>query len=87
MYTWGSGKEGALGHSNYDDLLLPKKVEGLGKITKIQCGGDFAVCLDTDGKMYSFGRNTYGQLGITGANAYKEATPTQISLSRLADPD
>ena len=36
--------------------------------------------------MYSFGHNTYGQLGITGANAYKEARPTKLSLSRLIQP-
>ena len=36
--------------------------------------------------MHSFGRNTYGQLGVTGANAYKEPTPTKLSLSRLIQP-
>ena len=36
--------------------------------------------------MYSFGRNSYGQLGITGANAYKESEPTKLKISRLIQP-
>lgn len=86
VYSWGSGKEGALGHGDYEEQLLPKKVETLNNIVKIQCGGEFVVCLDSDGHLYSFGKNTYGQLGLTGVNAYKEANPQKISLSRLAVP-
>ena len=43
VYTWGSGKEGSLGHEDYEDQLLPKKVEGLSNIVRIQSGGDFNI--------------------------------------------
>ena len=42
--------------------------------------------MDNEGNMYSFGKNTYGQLGITGVNAYKEWTPQKVSISKLAEP-
>lgn len=87
VYTWGFGREGALGHGDYEDLYLPKQIEGLNNITSIKCGGDFVICKDADGNLYSFGKNTYGQLGITGQNAYKVAEPKAIVLSRLASPD
>lgn len=87
VYSWGFGNEGALGHADYEDQYLPKKVESLSNIVKIQCGGDFVVCLDASGNLESFGKNTYGQLGITGKNAYKSAEPQTIALSRLANPE
>jgi len=86
VYSWGSGKEGALGHSDYEDWYLPKKIESLKNIVKIQWGGDFVIWLDSEGSLFSFGKNTYGQLGITGANAYKEAKPALVSLSKLSQP-
>ena len=86
VYSWGSGKEGALGHGDWDNCFIPKKVEGIKNIEKIRWGGEFVVCWDKEGNLFSFGKNTYGQLGITGVNAYKEWTPQKISLSRLAEP-
>ena len=44
VYTWGNGKSGALGHGNWDEVVLPKKVEGLSGIVKIDCGLDFTIC-------------------------------------------
>lgn len=59
----------------------------MSKITDITCGGEFVICKDENSNLYSFGQNTYGQLGITGQNAYKESTPKRLHLSRLAEPE
>lgn len=32
VFTWGEGKQGALGHGDWENIHLPKKVEGLSKI-------------------------------------------------------
>jgi len=32
VFTWGSGKEGALGHGNHEQQNYPKKVESLKNI-------------------------------------------------------
>ena len=79
VYTWGNGKAGALGHGSTSDELMPKKVEGLSKIAQIACGSDYTMARDEDGKVFAFGNNGYGQLGISG-NATKVTTPTQLFI-------
>ena len=71
VYTWGHGKEGALGHGNFEQVNEPKKIETLSNIVKIDAGGDFTIVQDKDGHLYSFGRNQYGQLGQMGDNLHK----------------
>lgn len=75
IYTWGNGKAGALGHGENSDVPMPKKVEGLEKVKQIACGSDYTIALDSDGKVFAFGNNGYGQLGISG-NATKVMKPT-----------
>jgi alpha-tubulin suppressor-like RCC1 family protein len=36
--------------------------------------------MDKDGKLYSWGSNRYGQLGVSGTNTFKLNKPTQIHL-------
>ena len=66
MYTWGEGRNGQLGHSDTKDLLEPKKLDLSVKVVKVECGATFTMILDDTGKLYAFGDNRYGQLGITG---------------------
>lgn len=60
LYTWGLGKNGALGHGDWDQVNLPKKVEGISGIVKVECGIDFTIAMDNKGKLYSWGSNRYG---------------------------
>jgi E3 ubiquitin-protein ligase HERC2 len=60
VYTWGFGKNGALGHGDWEMNDLPKKVENLQNIVKIKCGIDYTIAMDKDGKLYSWGSNRYG---------------------------
>jgi alpha-tubulin suppressor-like RCC1 family protein len=80
VYTWGLGKNGALGHGDWAQVNMPKKVEGLKDIVKIDCGMDYTMCMDKNGKLYSWGSNRYGQLGITGTNTYKINKPMSTSI-------
>jgi len=50
-------------------IELPKKVEHLANIVKIKCGIDYTIAMDKDGKLYSWGSNRYGQLGVQGTNS------------------
>lgn len=81
IYSWGHGKLGALGHSDFSDQAEPKKVEGLSNIKKIDCGSEFTMALDDKGVLYVFGSNSYGQLGITG-RTNKINAPQKVFLSR-----
>ena len=80
VYTWGYGRNGALGHGNYELVMLPKKVEGLQDIVKVDCGIDYTMCMDKTGRLYSWGANRYGQLGVTGTNTYKQSSPVALHL-------
>jgi alpha-tubulin suppressor-like RCC1 family protein len=49
-------------------LLIPKKLDLSIKVEKALCGGNFTIIMDDKNRLYSFGDNRYGQLGITGLN-------------------
>jgi alpha-tubulin suppressor-like RCC1 family protein len=63
LYTWGQGTNGALGHGDFENAEIPRKVEGLSNIVKVKCGIDYTIAMDKDGNLYSWGLNKYGQLG------------------------
>lgn len=87
VYTWGAGKEGALGHGDFEAQTSPKEVEGLSGVKSISNGGDFTVALTTKGELYAFGRNSYGQIGKERDSVLRANTPVKISMSRLFTPD
>lgn len=55
---------------------LEKLPEGIGKIIKITCGGSYTLTIDNKHKIYAFGSNKYGQLGLGKLSSKK--TPTYI---------
>ena len=81
VYSWGSGKRGALGHNeNNDNCGEPTLVEGITNAVKVACGTDHTLVLDANGKLWSFGENTYGQLGLR-TDSLKEIRPKRIAVS------
>ena len=71
--VWGSG------NNNYNQLGLendtwidqdlwswssPMKIPCLIDIVKISCGYNYSLCLNNKGRVYVFGKNSYGQLGL-----------------------
>ena len=63
--------------------VVVRKVEGLKDIVKVVCGSDYTMALDKRGKIYSFGNNGYGQLGISG-NATKVMEPKMLFIPASA---
>jgi len=53
-------------------------VAGLSNITAIECGGDFAMALASDGRIWTWGDNSYGQLG-SDTGGVDILTPQQIA--------
>lgn len=78
LYTFGrTGPR--LGYSTEGrKQAVPKQVESLKghEIKDVACGLEFTLALTKDGKVYSFGKNESGQLGL-GHNEH-EQTPTLI---------
>ena len=80
VYSWGFGKMGALGHNSTDSVTQPRKVEGLANAIRVDCGTDHTMVLDANGKLWSFGENTYGQLGLN-SDALKKVAPERMFTS------
>ena len=64
VHSFGRNKDGVLGLGNNDNsVLLPTPIPNLPKINMVSCGAFFTVCVDHEGFIWSFGQNSYGQLG------------------------
>eukprot|EP00026_Physarum_polycephalum_P001916 Phypoly_transcript_01919.p1 GENE.Phypoly_transcript_01919~~Phypoly_transcript_01919.p1 ORF type:complete len:877 (+),score=136.38 Phypoly_transcript_01919:282-2912(+) len=69
VYTWGAGAFGALGHGTTAPQLTPTIVTGLrgkGKdvtVLQVEACGNHSACLLSNGSLYTWGMNKYGQLG------------------------
>ncbi|MFZ5948284.1 MAG: T9SS type A sorting domain-containing protein [Stygiobacter sp.] len=68
VYTWGDNWRGALGTGNYFNSKVPVAVSTTGalngkKIIQISAGSGHSIALASDGKIYTWGDNSYGQLG------------------------
>jgi hypothetical protein len=76
LYSWGVGLSGALGHPEQKNYNQPKILE---KYTEffafVDCGKDFTAAIGFDGSVYTWGDNSHGQLGHSGANC---AIPTPV---------
>ncbi|KAI6655894.1 Ultraviolet-B receptor UVR8-like [Oopsacas minuta] len=90
-YSWGCGYYGALGHGNETSLLTPKRIEGLKgeKVKSIRGGAFHSIALTEDGKVFSWGRDHMGQLGLaplsgTSKVRLNHKTPEQVILPSTA---
>ncbi|MFZ4656048.1 MAG: C13 family peptidase [Caldilineaceae bacterium] len=64
-YCWGINWNGRLGDGTTDPRLTPTLVQGLPSalLTAIRTGKDHTCALTTDGAVFCWGANWYGQLG------------------------
>ena len=67
-YSFGYGWFGALGNGDTANQNAPQVIEALRSvhISVVAASDCFSLALCKDGKLYSFGRNWYGQLGHGG---------------------
>ncbi|KAG6551955.1 hypothetical protein Mapa_006572 [Marchantia paleacea] len=66
LYTFGWSKYGQLGHGDYLDHLVPHQVAALknNPIVQISGGWRHTVALDSSGRLYGWGWNKFGQVGV-----------------------
>lgn len=85
MYCWGYNYSGQLGTGNKVDSAVPVQVAGAlsGKVVTDIGGTNNATCAIAAGKIYCWGVNSYGVLGINGAGG-SVTSPTAVTASNTA---
>ena len=65
VYTWGDNSVGQLGYKDPKLISWPLYVENLKgvDIASVACGRHHTLALTSDGQLYSWGSNKFGQLG------------------------
>lgn len=82
VWTWGRDDNGGQlgdGQSRRGTrLALPSRIPMLHEQAMISAGGAFSLSLGSDGNLWAWGRNPYGQLGI--GTTKNESTPVQVPI-------
>jgi RHS repeat-associated protein len=78
VWAWGDNTNGQLGNgTSGGNNATPTQVGGFGQITAIALGGQHALALQSNGKIWAWGMNGSGQLGNgTTTNSF---TPVKVS--------
>lgn len=81
IWGWGENASGQLMEASTKGraVLEPTKLAISGRFVKLACGGSTAFGLDKDGKLWSWGRNDYGQLGNDKAKK-TSSVPVEVLL-------
>ena len=67
VWTWGQGEYGRLGHGGSSDITEPEPLEFFeeeGACSLVRSGSSYCATLTKDGKVFTWGKNNDGQLGI-----------------------
>ncbi|KAL7101943.1 hypothetical protein ACP275_08G087700 [Erythranthe tilingii] len=80
LYTYGWSKYGQLGHGDFEDHLIPHKLEALrdSQISQISGGWRHTMALTTDGELYGWGWNKFGQVGV--GDSIDHCSPVQVKF-------
>ncbi|KDO29794.1 hypothetical protein SPRG_04908 [Saprolegnia parasitica CBS 223.65] len=66
LYCFGRGSEGQLGQAHVDNVRVPAIVASLvqHQVFHVACGANHTLCSVDGGRVFAWGDNTYGQLGV-----------------------
>ena len=82
VYTFGQGRFWQLGHGQDKSVEQPERVEDLVPCRSIACGGLHTLAVDKAGKLWIWGANQNGCLGITRGSA---TAGTYVRLPSLVE--
>uniref|UniRef100_A0A2K5S1T3 HECT and RLD domain containing E3 ubiquitin protein ligase family member 6 n=1 Tax=Cebus imitator TaxID=2715852 RepID=A0A2K5S1T3_CEBIM len=80
VFAWGAGSEGQLGIGEFKEInFTPKKITALTgiKIIQVSCGHYHSLALSKDSQVFSWGKNSHGQLGL-GKEFPSQASPQRV---------
>jgi alpha-tubulin suppressor-like RCC1 family protein len=69
-FSWGNGEGGRLGHGTERSEAIPKEIESLVPIQPkaIFSGGVHSACISIKNHLYTWGKGSYGRLGLGFTN-------------------
>jgi alpha-tubulin suppressor-like RCC1 family protein len=77
FWCWGDNRSGQLGVGDTEPRLTATRVDALGSdVTAAYAGGAHTCVLRTDGSVWCWGNNQYGQLGV--AVGSKATSPVRV---------
>ncbi|CAB3385487.1 Hypothetical predicted protein [Cloeon dipterum] len=80
LFAWGKNKRGELGLGTKEHTMVPTKVEGdlEGKrVVQVACGTFHTLALTSDGEVFAFGSNDFGELGL--GNTEETSHPKKVN--------
>jgi len=83
LYTWGWNEAGQLGlKTSRNTVFDPTVVDALSGewVKDVACGDTHTACSTDRGKLFTWGKNDYGQLGRRGK---KNSAPAEVDLKNL----
>jgi alpha-tubulin suppressor-like RCC1 family protein len=86
VYAWGGNNRGQLGDGTNEGRNVPTKVSGLDSVTvaAIAAGDNVSFAVTSTGKVYAWGWNYHGMLGI---GAPMDASEERLSPVQVTDLD
>lgn len=87
LYAWGNNAQGQLGNSRVGSISrVPIEVDASGAlsgatVTQVRAGYTHNLALDSDGAVYAWGNNTYGQLG--DGSTTRADVPIEVDTSAV----
>lgn len=88
VWTWGDDRSGQLGNgSSTSTQPTPVQVSGLTGVIAISAGGYHVLALKSNGSVWAWGLNNYGQLGINNISWQSSAIQvlSEMATNTLAD--
>uniref|UniRef100_A0A8C4Z4W8 HECT and RLD domain containing E3 ubiquitin protein ligase 4 n=1 Tax=Gadus morhua TaxID=8049 RepID=A0A8C4Z4W8_GADMO len=80
VFSWGLGSDGQLGLNNFEECVrVPRNIKSLSdvQITQVACGYWHSHALSKGKRIFSWGQNRYGQLGL-GTDRQGLPTPQHV---------
>src|SRR5439155_18620132 len=86
LWAWGHNDAGQLGigTTSPDPDWTPTRVSGLSNVMAMDAGNLHSVARTSDGAVWVWGDNTYGQLGLGSADSTPHPTPTKLAAPGTA---
>ena len=79
LWVWGKNNVGQLGDNTTTSKTIPTAIFVTNTtFTKVAAGNEVSYALDTNGRIWAWGSNSFGKLGINAATTESRLTPTLV---------